>query len=203
MDWALRLLHPFMPFITEEIWQKMPHQGESLMIQEFPKVREARANPEAAQDMEALMDLIVAIRSSRAELNIEPKRVLDARLVVPDAHVRTLVAENIDKVQYLARLGKIEFVDQLGSDVLKGIWRLGEFGLDISGVVDYQAERDRIQKELARITADIDKILKKINSQEFLARAPESVVSENQARHAELLERFRKLSANLSQLPQK
>jgi valyl-tRNA synthetase len=203
MDWALRLLHPFMPFITEEIWQKMPHQGEAIMIQEFPKVLEARANSEAAQDMESLMDLIVAIRSSRAELNIEPKRVLDVRLVIPDPHIRSLVTDNMAKVQYLARLGRIECVDLLDSDVLKGIWRLGEFGLDIRGVVDYQAERDRIQKELARITADIDKILKKINSQDFLARAPESVVSENQARHAELLERFRKLSANLSQLPQK
>jgi valyl-tRNA synthetase len=203
MDWALRLLHPFMPFITEEIWQKMPHQGESIMTQEFPELRETRDNPEAAKDMQAIMDLIVAIRSSRAELNIEPKRVLDVRLVIPDAHVYELVKENIAKIQYLARLGKIDFVDLLDSDVLKGIWRLGEFGLDIRGVVDYRAERDRIEKELARIKTDIDKILKKINSQDFLARAPESVVLENQSRHTELLERFRKLSANLSQLPQK
>jgi valyl-tRNA synthetase len=202
MDWALRLLHPFMPFITEEIWQKMPHEGKSLMIQEFPQPREARVNHEAAQNMQALMDLIVAIRSSRAELNIEPKRILDARLVIADSQVRSLVSENRAKVQYLARLGKVEFVDLLDSDVLKGIWRLGEFGLDIRGVIDYQAERDRIQKELARIKTDVEKILKKINSQEFLARAPESVVLENQARHAELLERYRKLNANLSQLPQ-
>jgi valyl-tRNA synthetase len=203
MDWALRLLHPFMPFITEEVWQKMPHEGQSLMIQEFPQFREARVNLEAAEDMQALMDLTVAIRCSRAELNIEPKRILDARLVIADPHVRAIVSENSTKVQFLARLGKIEFVDALDSDVLKGIWRLGEFGLDIKGVVDYQAERDRIQKELARITTDVDKILKKINSQEFMARAPESVVLENQGRHAELLERFRKLNANLSQLPQK
>ena len=202
MDWALRLLHPFMPYITEEIWQKMPHQGESIMIQEFPYVREARVNHEAAQDMQALMDLIVEIRSSRAELNIEPKRVLDARLVIPDRHVRTLVSENVFKVRYLARLGKVDLVDLLESDVLKGIWRLGEYGLDIRGVIDYQAERDRIQREITRIKADIDKILKKINSREFLARAPEAVVSENKARHGELLERLRKLTANLGQLPQ-
>jgi valyl-tRNA synthetase len=161
MDWALRLLHPFMPYITEEIWQKMPHQGESIMIQEFPYVREARVNHEAAQDMQALMDLIVEIRSSRAELNIEPKRVLDARLVIPDPHVRALVSENVFKVRYLARLGKVDLVDSLESDVLKGIWRLGEYGLDIRGVIDYQAERDRIQREITRIKADIDKILKK------------------------------------------
>jgi valyl-tRNA synthetase len=202
MDCALRLLHPFMPFITEEIWQKMPHEGESIMVQEYPRMQEARVNWEAAQDMQALMDLIVAIRSSRAELNIEPKKLLEARLVIPDPHIRRLVSGNLGKVQYLARLGKVEFVDSFGNDVLRGIWRLGEFGLDIRGVVDYETERDRIQKELVRIRAEIEKILKKINSQEFLARAPEPVVSENRVRHTELLDRFRKLQSNLNQLPQ-
>ncbi len=74
MDFALRLLHPFMPFVTEEIWQKLPHKGDSLMVQEFPLARKIRENSEAAQKLQDLMDLIGGIRSLRAEMNIDPKR---------------------------------------------------------------------------------------------------------------------------------
>ena len=74
-------------------------------------------------------------------------------------------------------------------------------GLVISGVVDYEAVRDRLEKEVARVKADIEKILNKINNREFVSRAPEAVVLENRARHAELLERMKKLETNLNQLP--
>jgi valyl-tRNA synthetase len=190
-----------MPYITEEIWQKMPHKGESIMIQEFPQPRKARENAAAAQDMQDLMDLIVSVRSARAELNIDPKRTLDCAVVIPDHQTREHVRRNLGKFKYLARLDKVDFGDALPTNLLKGVWRLGEFGLAIQGVIDYEAERERLHKEMARVKEDIEKVLKKINSHEFIARAPESVVMENRARHVELLERLHKLETNLNQLP--
>ena len=203
LDYALRLLHPFMPFITEEIWQRIPHDGESIMIQEFPKPRPIRENEGAAQEMETIMDLIGCIRSARAEMNIEPKKVLDVWLVVADARVRALTQDNLDKVRLLARLGSTEFVPGLpdGRAQLKGVWKHGEFGLDLRGAIDFRAERERLQKERARITADIQKIVKKLNSHEFLDRAPEEVILENRARHAELMQRLERLESNLNRLP--
>ncbi len=201
LDYALRILHPFMPYITEEIWQKLPHEGESIMIQEFPRPRETRVDREAAQGMQDLMDLIVSVRSARAELNIDPRKVLDCALVIPDERARERVRRNMDKVRYLARLGDIRFSDRLPGNLLRGVWRLGEFGLVIQGVIDYEAERERLNKELGRVKDQIEKVLKKINSHEFVARAPESVVAENRERHAELLERMRTLEANLAHLP--
>jgi len=201
MDCALRMLHPFMPFITEEIWQKLPHEGDSIMVQEFPTCRDLRANPEAAQKMQDLMDLIGSIRSLRAEMNIDPKKSLDAKFVIHNPDQKTLVSENMKKVRSLARLRNIEFCDSASGELLRGVSRLGEFGLDVQDAINVDAERKRLQKEMARVQNDIDKVWKKLNSQEFLSRAPQSVVSENRTRHSELLERYNKLELNLNHLP--
>jgi len=144
----------------------------------------------------------VGLRSARAEMNVEPKKTLDATLVVPSAAIRKLIRENRDKIALLARLGALEFAGDLPTQRghLKGVWKYGQFSLDLEGAIDFRAECDRLQKELVRIKADIQKILKKLNSHEFMDRAPEDVVIENRNRHAELLERFARVEANLKQL---
>jgi valyl-tRNA synthetase len=200
-DFALRLLHPFMPFITEEIWQKMPHEGDSLMLQEFPSPRKPRENAESAQRMQDLMDLVGEIRSLRAELNIDPKRSLDAILVAKIQGDRDLISDNMQKVRSLARLNLIEFADSLSGKLLRGVSKLGEFGLDVHDAINVESERDRLQKEMARVQIEIDKVWQKLSSQDFIARAPEEVVEENRGRHRELLERLRKLESNLNHLP--
>ena len=203
MDFALRLLHPFMPFITEEIWQKIPHIGDSVMVQEFPLPRNIRENFEAAQKMQDLMDLIGEIRSLRAEMNIDPKRSLDAVLAIHVSNDKDLVQENLKKVQTLARLNKVEFSDSASGNLLRGVWRLGEFGLDVHDAINVAAERDRMEKEIRRVKEETGKITQKLNSPDFLSRAPEEVIAENRMRHKELLERHRKLESNLSRLPLK
>jgi valyl-tRNA synthetase len=201
LDFSLRMLHPFMPFLTEEIWQKIPHRGESIMIQEFPSPRAARENPEAARKAEDLMDLIGQMRSLRAEMNIDPKRSLESVLIIQNPADRELVLQNLEKVQSLARLSHVEFSGSLAGNLLRGVWKLGEFGLDVHDAIDVAAERDRLQKEMVRVDEEIDKVWKKINSPEFVSRAPEEVVSEIRTRHEELIEKLRKLKSNLGHLP--
>jgi valyl-tRNA synthetase len=201
VDFALRLLHPFMPFITEEIWQRIPHEGVSIMVQEFPAPRQIRENPGAFQKMQDLMELISGMRSLRAEVNIDPRKALDAVLVISDSEDAVLVEENIQKLKLLGRLKNVVFSDALSGKLLRGVSRLGEFGLDVHDAINLEAERERLQKELARVREDIDKVWNKINSAEFLSRAPEEVISENRARHGELLEKFQKLESNLNHLP--
>jgi valyl-tRNA synthetase len=206
MDWSLRLLHPFMPFITEEIWQKLPHEGDSIMIQEFPRPRPARENEQAAARMAELMDLVGALRAARADMNIPPARRLNAVLAVTDPAMLGFVRDNAEKVRLLARLGSADIVPALpcgAADrvLLKGVWKGGEFALDLEGAVDFTVQRRRIERELEEIKGEVDKILKKINSHEFRARAPEAVIAENRERHQQLIERHAKLAAILAQLP--
>ncbi len=200
-DSALRLLHPFMPFITEEIWQKLPHSGDSLMMQEFPRPRPPFDNPAAAGDMQELMDLVGEIRSLRAEMNIDPRRPLDAVVAARDEAAALLAGRNLDKILTMARLGSVRFAPALPEGLLRGVARLGEFGLDAAGAIDVAAERERIGREMARVKDEIDRIARKVQSHEFTARAPKEIVEENRARHEELSERYRKLESNLNFLP--
>ena len=200
-DHALRLLHPFMPFITEEIWQKLPHTGDSLMVQEFPVRRASLDNPGAAAGMQDLMGLVGEIRSLRAEMNIDPKKPLDAVVAPRDAAAAELLERNLDKLLTMARLGSVMFAAPLPEGLLRGVARIGEFGLDARAAIDVQAERERIGREMARVKDEIDRIARKVQSHEFTARAPKEIVMENRARHDELTERYRKLESNLSYLP--
>ena len=199
-DCALRMLHPFMPFITEEIWQKLPHQGESLMIQPFPSYSEAFDNSGAAGEMQDLMELISDIRSLRAEMNIDPKRRLDACLIVKEEKDRGLIERNMPHLLTLARLNSVDFCEVVISGWLSGVSRLGSFGIDVRGAIDVGAERARLEKEIARLKAEIDKILKKINNHEFVSRAPKEIVEENRIRYEEMTEKHEKLEINLKRL---
>jgi len=201
IDYALRMLHPFMPFITEEIWQKLPHEGQSLMMQNFPAPRKVLENPAAAQKMEDLMELIGAMRALRAEMNIDPKRTLDAALLIRAEEDKALVSENLAKIQALARLKSVLLPETLSGRYLRGVSKLGEFGLDIHEALNIGNERERLQKEIARTGNEIDKVLKKLNSPEFVSRAPEDIVAEIRSRHDELCETLRKLESNLNHLP--
>jgi valyl-tRNA synthetase len=191
-----------MPFITEEIWQKVPHEGQSIMIQTFPAASKIREDEPAAEQMENLMDLVVAFRSARAEMNIDPKKSLRSVATAADTRAATLVQANLDKIRYLARLEALDLTTAVpDAGFLRGVWKHGEFGLNLEGAVDLKAERERLQREAERTRGEIEKLVKKINSHDFIARAPEAVVSETRARHAALVARHDKLESNLRRLP--
>ncbi|MDR1726814.1 MAG: valine--tRNA ligase [Acidobacteriota bacterium] len=200
LDYALRMLHPFMPFITEEIWQKLPHQGESLMMAAFPEARAALDNPGAAQKMQDLMELIGDIRTLRAKMNINPKQPLKACLSAEAEGAQALVEQNLARLLALTRLEAVEFRDAVPDGWLRGVSRLGSFGLDVP-VADVAAARKRFQDEIKKLKAEIEKVSRKLDSPDFVARAPKEIVDENRSRFEEMTEKCKKLENNLEQLP--
>ena len=193
LDGALRLLHPYMPFITEEIYAQLPGHGEALIIAFWPQ---AGPRDEAAErDMALLIDLIGGIRTARAELNIEPRRRLPAIVMAP-AHL-TLLEGQRTVIEALAGLEGLELRSEQGhipAQSLQLAFPAFEAYLPLEGVVDMEAERARAETEIARVEGAIAGLRGRLGNASFTAKAPAAVVEKEQARLAEndeLLERLR------------
>ncbi len=172
---TLKLLHPFMPFITEEIWQSLPHKGDSIMISDYPVFDGELDFPDAEKDMGIVIDAIRAIRNRRAEMNVPPSR--KANVIIVTAN-KSLFA---DKDQYFARLASasgIELKDKCeGEGCVRIVTGECEIFIPLADMVDLAAERERLTKELANAESEIARAEGKLANADFVARAPEKVVN--------------------------
>jgi valyl-tRNA synthetase len=197
LEATLRLLHPFMPFITEEIWQRLPHKGESIMIAPYPRVARKQRNLDAERQMAAVMDLVTALRNVRGEMRIAPSITLAATLRA-SGDAGALFAANRPLVESLARVG-LTIDPHAARPPSSAMVVLGESELyvDLAGVVDLAAERQRIDKEIARVDEKIAFARSKLARPEFAERAPAEIVSRERERLAEQEALRAKLVASL------
>ena len=189
---TMKLLHPFMPFITEEIWQHLPHEGESIVIAKFPEYDPALSFPEAEHDMQLVMDAISAVRNRRAEMNVPPSK--KARILV----VSDRAALYKDSEAFFMKLAGASEVDIAAGreDVPEGAVNIvvggAELFLPMAELVDKQKELERLEKEKKDLEAEIDRVEKKLANQGFVAKAPQKVVDEERAKgdkYREMLEK--------------
>ena len=198
LERVLRLLHPFMPFVTEEIWQRLiavlPPEGnlpESIMIAPYPdpKARlsgealQARrdADAPASEEVDLLIDMVRAIRNVRAELKIEPQTLLDATVATSRA-AAALEAE-ADAIRGLARVGALRFGDtDTGQDTVRLVVRDVTVALSVGGSVDLEAERERLRGEAASVEKHLSGLEERLSSSQFLDKAPAEVVERERER---------------------
>jgi valyl-tRNA synthetase len=197
LEATLRLLHPFMPFITEELWQRLPHKGESIMLAPYPRATRRQRNADAERQMAAVMDLVTALRNVRGEMRIAPSVTLAARLRA-SGDTEALFAANRPLVETLARVG-LTIDPQAARPSSSAMVVLGESELyvDLAGVVDLAAERQRIDKEIARVDEKIEFARSKLARPEFAERAPAEIVSRERERLTEQEALRAKLVASL------
>jgi valyl-tRNA synthetase len=189
LETTLRLLHPFMPFITEEIWQRLPKgrgAPASIMIARFPRVRRRDLDPAAEAAMAPIMGVVSALRNLRSELQIPPSRTLTAIVRPPAGTVATSLQETAASVAALAR-AEIQ-VDPEATRPPHSLLAIAE-GCDVyvpvEGVVDIEAERGRLSRELRRVEEDLGRIEAKLAREDFRQRAPAEVVAREEARRSE------------------
>jgi len=201
LDRTLRLLHPFMPYVTEAAWQHLPHEGDSLMITSWPTPGDMDSEAEAT--MQLLMEVIRAIRNARAEYRVEPARRIVAHIAAGERY--ELFQAQQDILVELARLDAenlrlahtlFDKPEQALTLVVGNI----EIYLPLAGMIDLDAERARLQKELTRVENDMARSQKLLANQEFIAKAPTEVVQKERDKLTNLREQAQKLRDRLTAL---
>jgi valyl-tRNA synthetase len=198
-DAIMRMLHPFMPFITEEIRSILPNDGGSIMNAPFPDANIVPVDAEAAAVIGGLMEVIIGVRGIRSSMNIPPSTELTAVIKTADeASARQILAGS----PYLARMARITEVTA-GPDVARpdasasAVWSGGEVYIPLAGRIDVDAEIKRLEGQLAKVSKELGGIAKKLLNPDFIERAPAHVVEKDRVRKTELAEKEAKLKESL------
>lgn len=198
MSNTLKLLHPFMPFITEEIWLALPHEGESIMISEWCKYDEALNFPVEEEAMERVMAAIKAVRNRRAEMNVPPSK--KAKLYIATKYVDEFKNGSVF-MNRLAYASEIEIGDSFeieGSVCV--ITESAKIFIPLNELVDFEAERARLQKELDAAKKDLQFVENKLNNPGFVAKAPEKVIAQEREKQAKHQAKIAMLEESLEKL---
>lgn len=199
LEQVLTLLHPFMPFITEEIWQHIPHEGKSIMVSDWPKYRKDLDFVDA-KDMNIVMDAIRGIRNIRADMNVVPSKKASVIVRVTDEKVGKLLESNLDIIYSLAKVsdmkigGKdIKAPEKAMTSVIKG----AELFIPMAGLVDADKEIVRLKKEEEKLEKELERANKKLMNKNFLEKAPEEVVEKERRKRSDYLDMMKKVKSRL------
>ena len=204
LDQTLKLLHPVMPFITEELWAELGKEGparDGLLIgAEWPVLPDAFIDASAEAEIGWLVDLVGEIRGLRAEMNVPPSAKLPLAFVAPDAVTAERIARHRDLILTLGRVSEVGSADAAPAGAVTFVSGGSTVALSLAGIIDLTAERTRLEKEIAAFDSDIGHVNKKLGNPNFVARAAAEVVEEQRAKLAEAEAGKVKLQAALARL---
>ncbi len=202
LDQILRLLHPFMPFISEEIWQHLPGSGKSLTAAAFPVAEEGFIDDNVESEMNFLQQAVVGVRTIRAENRLPPKQKIELWVRAKDEEKRVMERNRVT-IETLTNARRMEMFDRFPQEkkLLKGVAGSLEIAIPAEkGMFDLEQEKARIKKEIVKVGLDIEKIEKRLQDQNFLSGAPESFVLEIKERLKELQSKKIKLEESLTHI---
>ena len=204
LERVLVLLHPIMPFVTEEIWSKLPRTEGSIMLAPFPEAHPEWIDAEAEAQMDVIMNVVSGIRNIRGEMGIAPAARLDVVCFCSDDAEKALLENHRGMVVDLARLSGL-VVERAGTvekpkAAAKAVAGNVEVYVLLAGVLDFDSESKRLQKEMAKLEKEISNTEKKLSNQEFLRKAPDDVVEKEKEKAARLGEKLDKLRHHLERI---
>jgi valyl-tRNA synthetase len=214
LEKTLRMLHPVIPYVTEEIWQRLPHEGTSIMVAPYPQPEPEKYDVEDEAAMGRVMRLVTAIRTLRATYEVDRKRRIDVTVVAPQEKDSTFIVEHGALVRHLAGLGEFRVVAEPLSPVgaaaqapeTPGVLRQPVDGVELrvamAGLFDVGAEKARLNKELGKIDGEMASLQRKLENPQFVEKAKPEVVSQARQRVEELVEKRAKVAATLRELDQ-
>ena len=201
MSNTLKLLHPFMPFITEEIWQTLPHDGDSIMVSVWPVFTEDLSFKADEAEMERVMTAIKAVRNRRAEMNVPPSK--KAKIFIETAYEKTF-SEGANFFVRLASASEVEIVKGYENDeAVAIITEDARLFIPMDELVDFKAELERLEKEKAGVLKEIAFVSGKLNNEKFVAKAPEALVNEQREKLAKYNEKLAMLEESIAKFANK
>ncbi len=202
LDNSLKLLHPFMPFITEEIWQKLPHQGPSIMISEWPKTEKDKFSAKSEEKMRLIMEVITTIRNLRLELNVALNQRPNIIISVNHKNQRGILKENIFYLLDLAKLEsiKIEIETEKPKSCAAAVIDNLEIFMPLKGLIDLDGEKKRLEGQIKEKQNEFNRISIQLKNKEFLNKAPGEIVEKIKEKHNSLKETLARLEKNLKNL---
>lgn len=202
LDQVLKLLHPIMPFVTEEIWSYLPHEGDTLVNAPYPEEQVAWEDKEAVENVEVLIELIRTVRNIRAEVNRPLSKKIDLFIKPHHERVETFLVENrrfIDRFcnpDTLVIQRELTPPEESKSAVITGV----ELYLPLSGLVDIEEEIIRLEAELVKWTQEVKRVQGKLNNKKFVENAPDAIVAAERKKEAEYLEKQKIVTEQLNKI---
>lgn len=191
-----------MPFITEEIYHALPHEGESIMTASWPVVDEALVDSEAEKAMNAIMEAIKSVREMRAQVNANPGKKVPAILLIED-ELRGVITDNAAYIKLLANVEPLEikeFTAEKPENAMASVNAGVEVYLPLNGLIDVEMENARLNKELKNLEKEMKRVSGKLNNKNFLAKAPEAVIAKEKAKEEEFTAKIQSINERLEYL---
>jgi len=186
----MKLLHPFMPFITEEIYQNLPDHQETIMLEPWPMLDQSQVDQNAVEQMQYIMTVIRAVRNIRAEFNLSHASTIKVIMVVGDVDIMQMFEDYGVYVKELAKVSDLQLVHQLDDkprQAVSALLSFAELYVPLEGIIDVEKEIGRLEKDLKNIETDIDRTDGKLNNEKFLAKAPPDVIAKEKGRKEEAI----------------
>ncbi len=202
LEQMLALLHPIMPFVTEEIWQHIPHQGNSIVTAKYPEVDESQIHQEAARHMEALISFIRAIRTARNENNVAPSKPIAIHVKANSQEILTMLEENKEYINRFANPSELEMAldTEVPDQAMTLFFSDGEIYLPLAGFIDIDEEIQRLEAELDKWASEVERVEKKLANQGFVNNAPADLVEKERQKGQDYQQKYQATKERLADL---
>lgn len=202
LDRIMRLLHPFMPFVTEHIWQNLPHEGESIVTSAWPTVDASLVFEESKDVMEQLVEIIKAVRQSRLEANTPLSKEIPIKIQAKNETIQQLLKTNQHYLERFCNPSTLEIETQIDipDKAMTTVVAAGEVILPIEGLIDMDKELERLEKDLQKWQKELDRVNKKLSNENFVNKAPEHVINEEKEKQVKYQEKYDGVKARIEQL---
>ena len=200
LDNGLKMLHPFMPFITEEIWQKLEIDEPTIMLSEFPKEDKALVNGDSEKEFDYLKEVVTAVRNIRGENNVSPSKKIEVIFKTVNESEKRILENNPKILDKLANIEKYDFTPDIEIPELVGfrLVETTEIYVPLADLIDKEKEIAKLEKDIEKAQKELDKVLGKLSNEAFLAKAPQAVVDKENAIKEELETKIAKFRESIN-----